>query len=124
VQGDCNSLARVKDEIDTILRFMKDRNTPCKSIEGLDDMSDVLQSTDYTRSVLAFCDSQDLDSIGRSSAGINPHNSRYIVAVCYPDALVVDDKCVNIDCWMIFETRYLLVDYFRKVIEHLLRTMA
>lgn len=99
---------------------MKDRNSPCKPVEGLDDLSEIMKSSDYTRSVLAFCDNEDLDSIGRSSASINPHNSKYIIAVCYPDALVANDKVVNIDCWMIFQTRYLFVDFFRKVIEHLL----
>lgn len=117
-----NSVAfqRLKSELETTLLFLKENKSKLKKTTSVKELKQILESSDYTRSVLSFCNLTDLDSTSRTSSEINPQNTRYIIAVCHLDVVIHEGQPVLLNCWLIFETRYLLVDFFRKIIYHLI----
>lgn len=105
------------------MRFLCSKRVPEPKTASFDELLVFLDNREVHHSVVAFCNNEAMDTDTRTSSGVNPHNTRYIVAAEFRDVAVVDDSVKSVQCWFIVETRYFFVDFFRKVISHVLRKL-
>ena len=102
------------------MKFLRDKKRPSPVVASPADFFAFQDKLEVHHSVVAFCNNLDMDTVARSSSIMNPHNTRYIIAVEFKDIAVQDAAVCVIDNWLIVETRYFFVDFFRKVIDHIL----
>lgn len=107
-------------DIGMIMKFLKREKLAPLKASTPDAMLALFSEQPLQHSELAMSNTVDLDSSKRTSANINPHNTRYIIAAHFKDCLFEDGNVFDVDSWVFFETRYFFVKFFQNAIEHVL----